>query len=474
MELILDEFNKEQARKGVALPRDQAIAVVKDILDNVNFADETLPDRVASTVVDALDTNDRTSLLLLGLNYVHVLQQLDDSNEISIIDYDMAAIRRYYEDQIVASALTADETLDETAIREQAKEYVATPFETQAVGSAFTYEGMQAGGEPTEATGQGTRDRYLVDTGLLDLSTTVVDTATGETTRIYTDQDYQDMFAFGTDWQQPMEFFLDAQQRGYFPTPGMQETGVFQPLTMFQWETATGLPEYAQNVPTGVMGLRNAVRDLPPEQVRVLVTKMNMAGIFEQLGGTPDRAFSGSDQWIQSGLNLLMAESLAAGGIGLNEVLRRRTRERVNDVRKLINDANISTVQSTLRQIGVQFLGRPLTEEESLSVLSGLEQLAPEFAEAQLALGYSPQEIVEDVETITEAEARSIGAQIEERFKGQATRWRAGNRSRGLGEEFAKLKRGASQTVEQDMPLSGLQSSVETVSDVLGDSNGTA
>jgi hypothetical protein len=242
---------------------------------------------------------------------------------------------------------------------------------------------------------------------------------------------------------------------------------------MFQWETTDIMPDYGQNVPVGVMGLRNAVRDMPPEQVRVLVTKMNLAGIFEQLGGTPDRAFSGSDAWIQSGLNILMAESLAAGGIGLNEVLRRRTNARVTDVRRLINDANISTVQSTLRQIGVQFLGRPLTEEESLSVLSGLEQLAPEFAQAQLALGLSPQEIVADVETITEEEARAIGATIEQKFAGQATRWRAGNRSRGLGEEFAAWKRGADQSVETDMPLSGLQSSVETVSDVLGDANAT-
>lgn len=472
MELILDTFNKQQAQKGEAVSEEAAIALVKDILDNVNFADEMLPDVVARQVVDALSPNDRVPLLLTGLNYVQVLQQLDDSGEVSVVDADMAAIRKYYEDQIVASALAADETLDETAIREQAKEYVATPFETQAVGGAFTYAGMEAGGEPTGDTSQSNQDRYLVETGL-DLSTTVTDTATGETTRIYTDQDYRDMFAFGTDWQEPMEFFLNAQQRGYFPTPAMKAANVEQPLTMFQWETATGLPEYAQNVPTGVMGLRNAVRDLPPEQVRVLVTKMNMAGIFEQLGGTPDRAFSGSDSWIQSGLNLLMAESLAAGGIGLNEVLRRRTRERVNDVRKLINDANISTVQSTLRQIGVQFLGRPLTEEESLSVLSGLEQLAPEFAEAQLALGYSPQEIIEDIETITEAEARSIGAQIEERFKGQATRWRAANRSRGLGEQLAKWKGGGDQSVEQDIPLSGLQPSVQTVSDVLGDSDGT-
>ena len=473
MELILDEFMKRQAREGTALPKDEAIAVVKDILNNVNFADETLPDRVASVVVEALDTNDRTALLLTGLNYVQVLQQLDDSGEISIVDVDMAAVRKYYENSIVASALAADETLDETAIREQAQQYVETPFENIAVGGAFTYAGMEAGSESTAENASGDDERYLIETGL-DLTKSVFDTVTGETTRIYTDQDYRDMFAFGTDWQEPMEFFLNAQKRGYFPTPGMQKTGVSQPLTMFQWETATDIPEYVQDAPTGVLGLRNAVRDMPPEQVRVLVTKMNLAGIFEQLGGTPDRAFSGSDAWIQSGLNILMAESLAAGGIGLNEVLRRRTNARVADVRRLINDANISTVQSTLRQIGVQFLGRPLTEEESLSVLSGLEQLAPEFAQAQLALGLSPQEIVADVETITEEEARAIGATIEQKFAGQATRWRAGNRSRGLGEEFAKWKRGGDQSVEQDVPLSGLQSSVETVSDVLGDNNGTA
>lgn len=472
MELILDSFNKEQAQKGTAVTEEEAVALVKDILDNVNFADGTLPERVSRAVVSALEPNNRVPLLLTGLNYVQVLQQLDDSGEISVIDIDMDAIRKYYENQIVASAMATDETLDEATIREQAKEYVATPFEQQAIGGAFTYAGMEAGSESTAQSASDNDDRYLIETGL-DLSTSVYDTATGETTRIYTDQDYRDMFAFGTDWQEPMEFFLNAQQRGYFPTPGMQETGVSQPLTMFQWETATGIPEYAQDAPTGVMGLRNAVRDLPPEQVRILVTKMNMAGVFEQLGGTPDRAFSGSDAWIQSGLNLLMAESLAAGGIGLNEVLRRRTRDRVKDVRRLIDDANISTVQSTLRQIGVQFLGRPLTEEESLSVLSGLEQLAPEFAQAQLALGLSPQEIVADVETITEEEARAIGATIEQKFAGQATRWRAGNRARGLGEEFAAWKRGADQSVETDMPLSGLQSSVETVSDVLGDANAT-
>ena len=472
MELILDEYMKRQAQEGTALPKDEAIAVVKDILNNVNFSDETLPDRVASLVVEALDTNDRTGLLLTGLNYVQVLQQLDDSNEISIVDFDMAAVRKYYENQIVASALAADETLDETSIRDEARQYVETPFENIAIGGAFTYAGMEQGGEPSESTSETQTPRYSVDTGI-GLQTEVTDNLTGEVTQIYSDQDFKDLFAFGTEWQEPMETFLNAQRRGYFPTKAMRDAGVTQPLTMFQWETTDIMPDYGQNVPVGVMGLRNAVRDMPPEQVRVLVTKMNLAGIFEQLGGTPDRAFSGSDAWIQSGLNILMAESLTAGGIGLNEVLRRRTNARVTDVRRLINDANISTVQSTLRQIGVQFLGRPLTEEESLSVLSGLEQLAPEFAQAQLALGLSPQDIVADVETITEEEARAIGTTIEQKFAGQATRWRAGNRSRGLGEEFAAWKRGADQSVETDMPLSGLQSSVETVSDVLGDANAT-
>lgn len=462
--------------------RDEAKTTVKEMLTSIGITNDIVRDVAVNKIVDAVPEEYLAPTVFQGLDYIAVLKQLVDNEEVDgLTEDDVTKATNYYVDIIFNEEQARNPNVDEQTFRNQVAIAIQQPVVDNKIPRKPLWNDLPdtirtATNEQTATTDASSGEqKRLIETSIIGGFETVVNKATGQVTRIYTAQDFQDLFAFSSDWQEPLEIFLNAQSRGYWPTADMVDQEVTQPITMFQWEDTQGYdPGYGTNAPVGVMGLRNAVREMPPAEVQKLVTKMQMAGIFEQIGGTPDRSFSGSDQWVQLGLNVLMSESLAAGGLGLNEVLRRRTNERIAAVNKSINDANISTVQATLRQIGVQFLGRPLTEEEALSVLSGLEQLAPEFAEAQLALGYSPQEIVEDVETITEAEARSIGAQIEERFKGQATRWRAGNRSRGLGEEFAKLKRGASQTVEQDMPLSGLQSSVETVSDVLGDSNGTA
>lgn len=480
MEIILSDDLIPAAGTTPYSP-EEAKTTVKEMLDAIGISNDVgVRDVVTNKIVDAIPDEYLAPTVFQQLDYIAVLKQLVDNSEVAgLTEDDVNKATTYYTDKIVAEEKARNPELDEQTFRNQ----VATAIQQPVVDNKIPRMPLWSDLPTTirtdtntdalvESSDEGTN---LVDTGIMGGFETVTNRTTGQVTRIYTAEDFQDLFAFGSDWQEPFEIFINAQSRGYWPTPDMEEAGVTQPVTMFQWEDTQDYdPGYGTNAPVGVMGLRNAVREMPAAEVQKLVTKMQMAGIFEQIGGTPDRAFSGSDQWVQLGLNVLMSESLAGGGIGLNEVLRRRTNERVAAINKSINDANISTVQSTLRQIGVQFLGRPLTEEEALSVLSGLEQLAPEFAEAQLALGYSPQEIIEDVETITEAEARSIGAQIEDRFKSQAIRWRAGNRARGLGEQFAAWKRGAAQSVEQDMPLSGLQSSVETVSDVLGDTNGTA
>lgn len=478
MEIILDDDLIPPA--GTTLyTRDEAKTTVKEMLTSIGISTDIVRDVAVDKIVDAVPDEYLAPRVFQELDYIAVLKQLVDNSEVAgLTEDDVTKAITYYTDKIVAEEKARNPDVDEQQFRATVSVAIQQPVIDNKFPSMPTRAKLVEGNVIQEVGTSSTstdEEARLIETSITGGFETVVNKQTGQVTRIYTAKDFQDLFAFDSDWQQPLEIFLNAQSRGYWPTPDMVEAGVTQPITMFQWEDTQGYdPGYGTNAPVGVMGLRNAVREMPPAEVQKLVTKMQMAGIFEQIGGTPDRSFSGSDQWVQLGLNVLMSESLAGGGIGLNEVLRRRTNERVAAVNKSINDANISTVQSTLRQIGVQFLGRPLTEEEALSVLSGLEQLAPEFAEAQLALGYSPQEIIEDVETITEAEARSIGAQIEDRFKSQAIRWRAGNRARGLGEQFAKWKRGADQSVEQDMPLSGLQSSVQTVSDVLGDTNGTA
>jgi hypothetical protein len=479
MEIILDD-DLIPAPGTTLYTRDEAKTTVKEMLTSIGISTDIVRDVAVDKIVGAVPDEYLAPRVFQELDYIAVLKQLVDNGEVAgLTEDDVTKATNYYVDKIFNEEQARNPDVDEQTFRNQ----VATAIQQPVVDNKIPKMPLWADLPTTirtetnadTAAESSDQEKNLIETGMIGGFETVINKETGQVTRIYTAQDFQDLFAFSSDWQEPLEIFLNAQSRGYWPTKDMVDQGVTQPVTMFQWEDTQGYdPGYGTNAPVGVMGLRNAVREMPPAEVQKLVTKMQMAGIFEQIGGTPDRAFSGSDQWVQLGLNVLMSESLAGGGIGLNEVLRRRTNERVAAVNKSINDANISTVQSTLRQIGVQFLGRPLTEEEALSVLSGLEQLAPEFAEAQLALGYSPQEIIEDVETITEAEARNIGAQIEDRFKSQAIRWRAGNRARGLGEQFAKWKRGADQSVEQDMPLSGLQSSVETVSDVLGDTNGTA
>ena len=479
MEIILSDELIPAA--GTTLySREEAKTTVQEMLKDIGISNDVgVRDVVVNKIVDAIDDEYLAPSVFQQLDYIAVLKQLVDNNEVGgLTEDDVTKATNYYTEKIVNEEVARNPDVDQNTLRADVSLAIQQQVIDNKIPSMPTWAKLADAGitntNNTQESATEDSERPLVETGMSGKFETVTNTTTGQVTRIYTAQDFQDLFAFGSDWQEPFEVFVNAQSRGYWPTPDMEKAGVTQPITMFQWEDTQGYdPGYGLNAPVGVMGLRNAVREMPPAEVQALVTKMHMAGIFEQLGGTPDRSFSGSDQWVQLGLNVLMSESLAAGGIGLNEVLRRRTNERVAAVNKLINDANISTVQSTLRQIGVQFLGRPLTEEESLSVLSGLEQLAPEFAEAQLALGYSPQEIIEDVETLTEAEARSIGAQIEERFKSQAIRWRAGNRARGLGEQFAAWKRGADQSVDMDMPLSGLQSSVETVGDVLGDDNAT-
>jgi len=483
MEIVIDESAKLAAQQSTVFESTSvAIDHIKNVFETLGlFQDDPMTrDIAAEKIVNAIPGEYLTPNLLNTLDYITVFQQLADTNEVYGVTSDtVEEVRKHYVDQWTANYQAyrpdTDDAQLETVIRDllpSGSQETVSVFRTYA--QALPSIDRQLGFDITEGASESETDsEQLTNYGVVFNEVPI--TAADQVVRIYSQQDFEDLFAFADDWQGPFQEFINAQLRGYYPTPEMRKKNVNQELTMFQWEDTGGLgPAYGTNVPTGVMGLRNSVRNMPAAQVQTLVTKMHMAGIFEQIGGTPDRTYDGNDPFIQMGLNLLMAESVQNGNIGLNEVLRRRSATRLADVNRRINDANISTVQATLRQIGVQFLGRPLTEEEALSVLSGLEQLAPEFAEAQLALGYSPQEIIEDIETITDAEARSIGAQIEERFKSQAIRWRAGNRARGLGEQFAAWKRGADQSVDMDMPLSGLQSSVETVSDVLGDSNGTA
>jgi len=292
-----------------------------------------------------------------------------------------------------------------------------------------------------------------------------------QSSRAYSNEDFIKLFQFDSNWQNAWNIFMDQQSKGYFPSDDDDVEPT--PLYNFTWETAAPDPgsimgSDAERGPSGVLGIRNRVRNMSPEEVQVLVTKMHMAGIFEDIGAYPDRAFSGSDQFIQLGLDRMMALSIEQGGIGLEEVLRRRTDERKTNLLDRVQNANISVVQETLRSIGVNILGRPLTQEESLQVLASLEELAPEFAEAQLGKGVSVEDIITDIETVDEEEMLTYSRVVEDMFKQQAGNFRGYNRTRSIGDYLRSRDRGGSAAADGGYSPSAFEASVETVGDIQG------
>lgn len=292
-----------------------------------------------------------------------------------------------------------------------------------------------------------------------------------EQSRAYSDDDFVQLFQFDSNWQNAWNIFMAQQQKGYFPSEDAEAEQV--PLYKFNWDVAPPDPasrmgEDAQRGPAGVLGIRNRVRNMSPEELQVLITKMHMAGIFEDIGGYPDRAYSGSDQFVQLGLDRIMALSIEQGGIGLEEVLRRRTDQRAGVLTEQVQNANISVVQETLRSIGVNILGRPLTQEESLQVLASLEELSPEFAEAQLGKGVSMEEIIADIETVDEEEMLTYSRLVEDMFKQQAGNFRAYNRTRSIGDYLRTRDRGGSAAADVGYAPSAFEASVETVADIQG------
>lgn len=296
----------------------------------------------------------------------------------------------------------------------------------------------------------------------------------GNQSRAYSDDDFVQLFQFDANWQNSWNTFMAQQERGYFPIDDPENPDAEpQPLYKFNWEIMSAEPAVRMSSdpymgPTGVLGIRNRVRNMSPEELQVLTTKMHMAGIFEDIGGYPDRAFSGSDQFIQLGLDRLMYLSIEQGGIGLEEVLRRRTDSRRDNLMDMVQNANISTVQETLRSIGVNVLGRPLTQEESLQILASLEELAPEFAEAQLGKGVTMEEIVTDIETVDEEEMVTYSRLVEDMFKQQASNFRGYNRTRSIGDYLRGRDRGGSAAADVGYAPSAFEASVETVADIEG------